>query len=139
MGQVCTDSLIAATQIAGFPQYAFFVKKKAPSCVRDTFCVAGVAPPMGMNFFLYEKMGRRAIIHVGSPSEAGTEILPPITLKRRESKGTRPLGERRAGSRPTALTLEQSSRGLSLPEHAETPGRRLKSPQKGMSMDDCGY
>ena len=66
-------------------------------------------------FFLYEKMGRRAIILAESTSEAGTKIPPPITKKRWESKGTRPLGRRLAGSRPAALTLGQRPRGLPFP------------------------
>ena len=78
--------------------------------LRRTFCAA-----YGDEFFLYEKMGRRALLPAWSTSEAEAEILPPITPKRRESKGTRPLGRRLAGSRPAALTLGQRPRGLPFP------------------------
>ena len=44
-----------------------------------------------MNLFLYEKVGRRAIDHEGSISEAGTAILPPITPNNGIPKGARPL------------------------------------------------
>ncbi len=71
-------------------------------------------PACRNEFFLYEKMGRRAIDHAEGISEAGAEIQHPITPKRRESKGTRPLGRRLAGSRPAALTLGQRPRGLPL-------------------------
>ena len=89
-------------------KYAFFVKKKDPwvqnpksvgptkrlslpfgkEIVRRTCC-----PARRAEFFLYEKMGRRAIVPAESISEARTEILHPITPKRWESKGTRPLGK----------------------------------------------
>ena len=67
----------------------------APQNALGTFCVVVSAPP-AYPFFLYEKMGRRAIDHAESVSKAGTEILPPITPKRWDSKGTRPFGESRA-------------------------------------------
>ena len=58
-------------------------------------------------------MGRRAIGHEGSTSEAGIKIMLPITPKRRESKG---------GQAPLA---EREGRALKvLPfNHAESPNR----------------
>ena len=104
---------------------------RGSSCAAESMCAAGHArrslrrslyPACGDEFFLYEKMGRRAIDHEGSNSEAGAEIQHPITPKRRESKGTRPLGRRLAGSRPAALTLGQRPRGL------PPPGGRFEEP-----------
>ena len=81
----------------------------ARNFLRRSLCVA-----CRDEFFLYEKMGRRAIVHEGSTSEAGTEILPPITPKEGIPKGRVPLARAR----------EQSSRGLSRPRMQ----RALKVP-----------
>ncbi len=62
--------------------------ERARDFLRCSLCAACWA-----EFFLYEKMGRRAIDHAESVSKAGTEILPPITPKRWDSKGTRLFGE----------------------------------------------
>ena len=62
----------------------------------DSRCVVLAAPHAGMNLFLYEKVGRRAIVPAGSTSEAGGRAQAPVPTpspKRRESKGTSPLGE----------------------------------------------
>ncbi len=76
------------------------VAEHARDFLRRNLCAA-----YGDEFFLYEKMGRRAIVSAESNSEAGTEIPHPITPKRRESKGNPfPLAE-----------LEAEPRGLSLP------------------------
>ncbi len=48
------------------------VAEHARDFLRRNLCAA-----YGDEFFLYEKMGRRAIDLVGSISEAGTEILSP--------------------------------------------------------------
>ena len=63
------------------------VAEHARNFLRRSRCAA-----YGDEFFLYEKMGRRAIVPAEGTSEAGTEIPHPYTPKRRESKGTRPLG-----------------------------------------------
>ena len=80
----------------------------ARSSLRRSCCAA-----YGAEFFLYEKMGRRAIVPTESTSGAETEVLHPIPPKRWESKGTRPLGGARGrASRSCPL---RASRGLQQP------------------------
>ncbi len=96
-----------------------------------TFCVAVSAPPMGMNFFFTKKWvgGRSTTQEV--PMRQGVKSLyrlephPLYALKKTGIQGeSLPLGERRAGSRPTALTLEQSSSGLVRRECLSAPAGR---------------
>ena len=58
------------------------VTEHARDILRRTFCAA-----RGAEFFLYEKMGRRAIVSAGSISEAGTEILHPHNPKKMGIQG----------------------------------------------------
>ncbi len=70
------------------PAESMSVTEPARNSLRRTFCAA-----YGAEFFLYEKMGRRAIDHEGSISEVGGRAQAPVptpTPKRWESKGTRP-------------------------------------------------
>ncbi len=83
-----------------------FCAEHARNSLRRSPC-----PACRAEFFLYEKMGRRAIGHAGSISEEGPH--PPKKIYG-NPRGFNPLGERRAGSKPAALTLGQSSRGLAL-------------------------
>ena len=66
-----------------------FTLQKVPSVAEHArdFLRRSLYPARRAEFFLYEKMGRRAIDPTGSISEAGTEILPPITPKTTGSKG----------------------------------------------------
>ena len=87
------------------PQRVPSVTEHARDFLRRSLCAA-----YGAEFFLYEKMGRRAIVHEKSTSEAEAAILPPITPKRWESKGTRP----RCAASGAAQRRETESRGLAL-------------------------
>ena len=87
------------------------VTEPARNFLRRPFCAA-----RGDEFFLYEKMGRRAIDHAGSTSEAGGRAQAPVPTppKKWESKGTqlrirRSRIPRRVVSRRTA---ERESRAL---------------------------
>ena len=51
------------------------------------FLRRSVCAAYGAEFFLYEKMGRRAIVPAESVSEAGTEILLPHTPKKTGIQG----------------------------------------------------
>ena len=78
---------------------AFHPTQKVPSVTEHArdFLRRRCCAACGDEFFVYEKMGRRAIVSVGSTSEVGGRAqapVPPIP-KRRESKGTRPLGRAR--------------------------------------------
>ena len=81
-------SLCAAQGVPRAREGAFFFTKKA-YCGNQTFCAAG---------------GRKSLQtppHFSAPKSPW------------DSKGTRPFGRRLAGSKPAALTLGQSPRGLS--------------------------
>ncbi len=58
------------------------VAEHARDFLRRSLCAA-----YGAEFFLYEKMGRRAIVPAGSISEAGAEIPHPITPQKTGIQG----------------------------------------------------
>ena len=52
---------------------SMYVAEPARNFLRRTFCAA-----CGAEFFLYEKMGKRAIDHAENTSEAGGRALAPV-------------------------------------------------------------
>ena len=137
------------------------------SCAAQGVCVAGHArnslrrslcAAYGAEFFLYEKMGRRAIVLAESISEAGSTSEvgggrkhPSPPPKRRESKGTSPLGRARDSvSRPcpldfsackcyskanamTGKAISKSAayqRGARLLQACQPPGETLPPPER---------
>ena len=85
----------------------------------ETLGVVLVAPRKGMNLFLYEKVGKREIVHEGSISEAGTEILLPHNHQKD--------GNPRGGI-PLASAREQSSRGIDVAEDPTTGTQFILAP-----------
>ncbi len=95
------------------PQRSFFAESMSVAEPARDFLRRRLCAAYEDEFFLYEKMGRRAIDTAGSISEAGggrKRPSPPPPPKRWESKGSQlPLAEREAEPRGLARLLGKFS------------------------------
>ena len=101
------------------------VTEHARDFLRRSLCAA-----YGDEFFLYEKMGRRAIDHVGSISETKIWSYPTHNPKKMGFQRDASLWQELEDSVLEVLALEQSSDDTIIPQSAwmRKAGRRVCRP-----------